>query len=88
MPVEVTNILKTKAYEISDEERIPVIKNQISWEGLLPMEIFTQEENEKCKTTKELFSVLSNRFKPHHNHIILSLQYQNLYRKGNESAQE
>ena len=32
--------------------------------------------------------MLSNKMKPHHNHIILSLQYQKLCRKGNESVQE
>ena len=35
-----------------------------------------------------LFSVLSNRLKPHHKCIILSFQYQKLHRKSNESAQD
>ena len=45
-------------------------------------------EEEKCKTTKELFPVLSYRFKPHQNCTIMSLQCKNLQRKGNESKHE
>ena len=32
--VEVTNILKTKACELTDEEKVPVIKNWLGREGL------------------------------------------------------
>ena len=52
------------------------------------METFIQEENEKCKTKKGLFSVLSNRIKPQHNFIMLAPQYQKLHGKCNESARE
>ena len=86
--LQVTNILETRAYEISCEERIPVIKNLLDQEGLLLMGTFTQVENEKCKTTKVLFSVLSNIFKLCHNQIIISLQYWRLHRKSNESSLE
>ena len=57
--LEVTNILETRAYKKGDEEKVPIIKNLLVWEGLLLMETFTQEEkfrNEKpqdcfqCKT--------------------------------------
>ena len=41
-----------------------------------------EEEKEKCKTTKGLYSVTSSRFKPCHNHIILSLLYKKLHRKA------
>ena len=44
--LEVTNILETRAYEINAEERIPVIKNWLSQEGLLFMESIMQEEKE------------------------------------------
>ena len=37
---------------------------------------------------KELFIVLCSNFKPWYNRIVISLQYQNLHRKSNESAQE
>ena len=79
--LEVMNILESRAKEINDEARIPVIMSWLGWEGLLFMETFTQEEKEKCKTIKGLFSVLSNRFK-------VSFQYQKLHRERNNSAQE
>ena len=86
--LEETNILETRAYRINDEDRIPVINDWLGWEGLLLIEMFTQEEKEICKTMKGLFSMLSNSFKPCHNCIILTLQYQTLHRKTNESAKE
>ena len=86
--LEVINILEIRAYEINNEERIPGIKNWLGWEGLLLMETLTQEEKEKCRNTKGLFSMLSIRFKPCHNHIMLALQYLKLHRKSNESVQE
>ena len=42
--LEVISILETRAYEINDEERIPVINNWLGGKGLLLMEDFTQEE--------------------------------------------
>ena len=45
--LEVTNILEIRAYRISDEEKVPVIKNWLGCEGLVLMETFTQEEKEK-----------------------------------------
>ena len=47
-----------------------------------------EEEEKKNKTTKGLFTVLCSKFKLQHNRIVISLQVQNLHRKGNESAQE
>ena len=73
--LQMTNILETRAYEITDEEKVSVIKNWLGWEGLLFIEMFMQEEKEKPKTRKALFSVLSNKFMPCHNHKIISLQY-------------
>ena len=32
--MEVTNILETKAYEVTEEERVPVIKIWLCWEGI------------------------------------------------------
>ena len=80
--LEVMNILETRAYEITGEERIPVIKNWLGLKGLYLKETFTQKEKVKCKTTKVLFSsAISNRFKLHHSHIIPAVQYQKLCRK-------
>ena len=85
--LDVMNILETRAYKIDDEQRTPVIKNWLGWEGLLLMETVKEEEKKKCKTTKGSLSVLSYRFRLHHNHIILSLQYQKL-QKSNMPTQE
>ena len=71
--LEAMNILETRAFEINDEERMQVTKNWLGRDGLLLMLTFTLEKKKKCKSTKGLFSVLSNKFKLHHNHIILSL---------------
>ena len=69
--LEVMNILESRVYEINDEERRPVIKNWLVWEGLFLMGPFTQEEKVKCKIIKGLFLVLSARFKLCHNYITL-----------------
>ena len=81
MWMEVMNIIETKAYELSDEEKVPVIKNWLDWEGLKLINTFT---NEKCKMAKGLFSVLSDNFRLCHNRIGQSFQF----RIHNESAQE
>ena len=40
---------------------------------------FYRKKNvKKVKTTKRLFAVLSKRFKPHYNFIILALKYPNI----------
>ena len=49
---------------------------------------FMNEDRDKCKTVKGLILTLSNRFKPHQNKMMLSLQYQKLKRKSHESTQE
>ena len=55
--------------------------------GLQLIKTFTNEEKENCKTTKGLFTVLSQKIKPCHNRIVLFLQYHKLKRKSHESAQ-
>ena len=76
-----TNILETKAYELTDKEKVPVIKNWLGQEGLQCIEMFTNEDKE-CKTAKGLLPILSHKFKPCHNRIVLSLQYLTLKRKA------
>ena len=51
------DILETRPYKGSDEERVPVIKNWLGKEGLLMIKAFIQNEKDKCKTAKELFLV-------------------------------
>ena len=86
--MEVTNILETKVYELTDEEKVPVIKHWLDQEGLQFIKMFPHEKHKNCKTAKGLFSILSNKFKLQCNRILLSLQYQKLHRKNNESGWE
>ena len=71
--MEVMNILGMNAYELTDEEKIPVIKNWLGREGEQLVKAFSNEEKEICKRAKRLFSILSQKFKPCHNRILLSL---------------
>ena len=86
--VEVSNNLETKAYELSEEEKAPVIKNCLGQEGLQLKQMFTEEKKEKCITVKGFFAVLYSKFKPWRNRILIWLQYHGLHRNSNESAQE
>ena len=40
--MEVSNILETKVYELSEEEKVPVIKNWLSIKGLQLIQTFIQ----------------------------------------------
>ena len=53
------NTLETKSYELTEEEKVLVIKNWLGSEGLPLIKTFTNEEKEKCKTSKGLCSVFS-----------------------------
>ena len=75
--MEVMNIVETRA----------IIKNWLDVEGLQLMKTFTYQKD-KCRATRDLFSVLSKNFKPQHNRIIISLQCYMLHRKSNESTKE
>ena len=41
------NILETKAYELSEEDKVPGIKNCVGQEDLQLIQTFTHEEKEK-----------------------------------------
>ena len=75
--MEVTDILQTRAYELIDEEKASVIKNWLDREGL------TLIKHSQIKKRKN--SMLSHKFKLHHNRIVLSLQHFKLKRKSHES---
>ena len=64
-------------------KKVLPIKMWLGQEGMLLIKMFTQEEQEKCKTRMGQYSVVNSEFKPHHNYIIISLQYQKLHRKSN-----
>ena len=52
------NILETEAYELTDEENIPLITNWLGWDSLQLIKMFVNEEKEKCnkKSKGTLFS--------------------------------
>ena len=47
--MEVTGILETKAYGLTDEEKVPVIKNWVGQEGLQFIKTFTLEEKKNAE---------------------------------------
>ena len=51
--MEVMNILKKNAYQVTDKEKVPVIKKWLGLRGLQLIKAFTNEEQEECKTTKD-----------------------------------
>ena len=53
--MEVTNILETKAYGLTDDKKVPVIKNWIGGAGLQLIKIFTNEEKETFKIAWDYF---------------------------------
>ena len=54
--MQVTNIPETKAYELTEEEKVPVIKNWLGWKGLQLLQTSTHEEKEKWTTIEGLFA--------------------------------
>ena len=59
---EVLSMLDTKLYALLEEVEVPVIKSLLGWEGLQPIQMFMQEENEKSQTVKDYFTVLHSKF--------------------------
>ena len=77
-----------KMYRLTEEEKVPIIKNWSGREGLQLIKTFTTAMEETCKTTRGLFSILSVKLKPIHKQIVLSLQYCKCKRKSPESDEE
>ena len=78
--MEFTNILETKAYELTDKEKVPIIRDWLGRESMQLIKTFTNEET-KMENCKGPFSMSSNKFKPYHNRIVSSLKYFKLKRK-------
>ena len=72
--MEVTNIEQAKIYQLTDKEKVPIIKKWLGREHLQLMETFTNAEKETSKTAEGLF-VLNQKFEPCHNQIVLLPQY-------------
>ena len=62
--------------------------NWLGHENLRFVQTLNNKEKEKCKTSSGLFYILSEKFKPQHNEIMLSLQYFKLAREQNENVEE
>ena len=59
--MEVKNIFMTNSYSMQGNKKVPVILNWLGRERLQFIQIFNDEEQEKCKTGKGLFKVLSEK---------------------------
>ena len=57
-------ILKAKAYDLKDEQKITIIKNCLGREGLQLIQTLTKTEKEACKSATELFDVLKEKIRP------------------------
>ena len=86
--MEVTNILQTKTYELTEEETPLIIKNWLVREGLHLLLTFTNSEKKAYKTVDGLLSTLGKKFKQHHNKMVLSIQFHHLKRKSREYTKE
>ena len=75
--MEVTNILHTKTYELT-EKKVHRVKNWLGREGFQLIQTFTNSEEDICKTVEGQFFKLGEKIKPHLSEIILSLQYYKL----------
>ena len=53
--MDTTNILETKSYELTYEEKVPVIKYFLGLEGLHLIQSLIHDQKEKCRTAKGLF---------------------------------
>ena len=65
--MEVTNKLQINTYELTEEEKVPIMKNWLGREGPQLVKTFMNTEKEECKMAKGLFLTLSQQFKPCHN---------------------
>ena len=55
--MEVTNILQTKMYEMTEEEKVLIIKDWLVREGLQLIHTFKNSEKETCKKQRDIFHV-------------------------------
>ena len=60
-------MLQAKMYKLTEEEKIPGIKNLFGREGLQLIQSYTNSKKEACKTAEGLFYILGEKFKPYHN---------------------
>ena len=55
--MEVANVFQAKTYDLSQEGKLPIIKNWLDGEGLQFILTLTNAEKEACKSTTGMFDV-------------------------------
>ena len=75
-------------HDLSEDGKVPFIKNWLGREWLQFIQTISNAEKEACNSTTGLFYVLKEEFRPQPNETILSLQCCKLHRKENESTHE
>ena len=84
--LEVRNVLST--YNAQEADKLATVKNSLGRKGLYYIETLMENEKEACSTLEGLVNMLAAKFKPQYNETVNSLQFRNLYRLENESADE
>ena len=56
--MEVADVLQVESYNLSEEGKVPIIKNWVGREGLQSIQSPINTEKEACKSTTRLFDVL------------------------------
>ena len=74
--MKATNILETKAFDLTNEGRFSVIKICLVVSVYNLHRHFSWEEKEKHKIAKGLFSILNRKFKTKNNRIVILPQFQ------------
>ena len=75
-------------FNMSQTERVLIIKNWQGWQGLELLEILAQTEQETYNNEEDLLKILNKKFKLQYNETSKSLQFHNLIRQHNKSAEE
>ena len=68
--MEETDILYSTAYELNDEDKVPIIRKLFRREGLKFIPTTMNSKKEACKTAG-LFKMLNEKFKAQHKETIL-----------------
>ena len=72
-------------FNISQQERVSIIKNWLGRQGLQLLETLIQTKREACYDEEGLFEILNTMLRPQYNEKIKSLQFHSLARYYNES---
>ena len=68
------NILQTRAYELNNEEKVPIIKKWLGRNSSHFIQTFTNFEKEACKTAEGLFKMFGETFKLQHNEMCVIIK--------------